>query len=78
MFGTRYMAFLYGVVFLSHQVGSFSGVWLGGYMYAKFGSYLGIWIGGIVLGLVAAWLHWPIREQDTSHVLATANTAPAS
>ncbi len=78
MFGTRYMAFLYGVVFLSHQIGSFCGVWLGGYLYARFGSYLGIWLTGLVLGLVAAWLHWPIREQDASHVLATADAAPAS
>lgn len=63
-FGTRYMAFLYGVVFLSHQLGSFSGVWLGGYLYKTTGSYDGIWIAGIILGLLAAALHWPIREAD--------------
>jgi len=65
-FGTRYMTFLYGVVFLSHQLGSFIGVWLGGWMYEAYGSYDGIWIAGIILGIVAAWLHWPIDER--SHV----------
>ncbi len=62
-FGTRYVTFLYGIVFLSHQVGSFSGVWLGGWLYQQFGTYDGIWIAGIVLGLVAASLHWPIEER---------------
>lgn len=71
-FGTRYMTFLYGVVFLSHQLGSFSGVWLGGYLYETFGHYDGIWIAGIILGLVAAALHWPIRENDASARLRTA------
>lgn len=65
-FGTRYLTFLYGIVFLSHQVGSFIGVWLGGALYEKFGNYDGIWIAGAVLGLIAAFLHWPIKEQ--SHV----------
>ena len=65
-FGTRYMTFLYGIVFMSHQVGSFSGVWLGGYLYENYGSYDGIWIAGIVLGIIAALLHWPIEEQDYS------------
>lgn len=71
-FGTRYMTFLYGVVFLSHQLGSFSGVWLGGWLYETFGHYDGIWIAGIILGLAAAALHWPIREQDASGQLRTA------
>ncbi|MEX0584874.1 MAG: MFS transporter, partial [Natronospirillum sp.] len=64
LFGTRYMTFLYGVVFLSHQLGSFSGIWLGGWLYELQGHYDGIWIAGIVLGLVAAALHWPIKETD--------------
>ena len=78
MFGTRYMAFLYGVVFLGHQIGSFCGVWLGGYLYARFGSYLGIWLAGLALGVIAAAIHWPIREQDARHVLAAAEPAAAS
>lgn len=69
-FGTRYMAFLYGFVFLSHQLGSFSGVWLGGYLYEHYGNYDGIWYLGIVLGLVAAALHWPIQERPAKLALA--------
>lgn len=65
-FGTRYMTFLYGIVFLSHQLGSFSGIWLGGWLYENLGNYDGIWIAGIILGAVAAALHWPIDER--SHV----------
>jgi predicted MFS family arabinose efflux permease len=65
-FGTRYMTFLYGVVFLSHQVGSFIGVWLGGLLYEHFGSYDAIWIAGAILGAAAAVIHWPISER--SHV----------
>ncbi len=71
-FGTRYMTFLYGVVFLSHQVGSFSGVWLGGWLYENFNSYDGIWVAGIILGLIAAWLHWPIEEVDAVERLKVA------
>ena len=63
-FGTRYMTFLYGIVFFSHQLGSASGVWLGGYLYERYGNYDGIWIAGIALGMLAAVLHWPIQERD--------------
>ena len=63
MFGTRYMATLYGIAFLSHQVGSFLGVWLGGRFYDQFGSYDPIWWMGVALGFAAAIIHWPIREQ---------------
>lgn len=68
-FGTRYMTFLYGIVFFSHQLGSFIGVWLGGWMYERYGNYDGIWLLGIVLGLLAAAIHWPIAEQDHQQVL---------
>ena len=63
MFGTRYMATLYGFVFLSHQVGSFFGVWLGGRLYDQFGSYDIVWWMSIGLGLFAAAINLPIREQ---------------
>ena len=66
MFGTRYMATLYGFVFLSHQVGAFFGVWLGGRLYDQFGSYDPIWWMGVALGLVAAIIHLPIREQRST------------
>ena len=62
MFGTRYLGLLGGLVFLSHQIGSFLGVWLGGYLYAVAGSYDPVWWLGVGLGLVAALVHWPIRE----------------
>lgn len=62
MFGTRYMATLYGFVFLSHQIGSFLGVWLGGKLYDQFGSYDPVWWMGVVLGLFAFVVHLPIRE----------------
>ena len=68
MFGTRYMALLFGVVFFSHQLGSFSGVWLGGWLYDNTGSYDAVWWVGIVLGVVAAVLHWPIREQPVARL----------
>lgn len=62
IFGVRYMATLFGVVFLSHQIGSFSGVWLGGALYDATGSYDGMWWAGVALGLLAALLHLPINE----------------
>ena len=71
-FGLRYMTLLYGIVFFSHQVGSFTGVWLGGWLYENTGSYDGVWIAGIILGLVAAALHWAITEQDYSDRLQVA------
>ena len=63
LFGTRYMATLYGFVFLSHQIGSFLGVWLGGKLYDQFGSYDPVWWMGVALGLFAALVHLPIVER---------------
>lgn len=74
MFGTRYMATLYGVVFLGHQFGSFWGVWLGGWLFEATGSYAGLWWTGVVLGVVAVVLHWPIREAPAE----SAGMAPAN
>lgn len=74
MFGPRYMATLFGIVFFSHQVGAFIGVWLGGYLFDHLGSYDHVWWAGVGLGLVAAALHWPIVEKP---VIRPA-TAPAA
>ncbi len=63
VFGTRYMAMLYGIVFLDHQIGSFIGIWLGGMLFDYTGSYDIIWWTGAGLGVVAAVLHWPIDER---------------
>lgn len=64
MFGTRYMALLYGIVFLGHQIGSFCGVWLGGWIYDLSGNYNMVWWMGVILGVLAATVHWPIKEHS--------------
>ena len=63
IFGVRYMATLFGIVFLSHQVGSFIGVWLGGRLFDATGSYDIVWWISVALGIGAALLHWPIDER---------------
>jgi MFS family permease len=63
-FGARYMGMLYGVAFFSHQLGSFVGVWLGGYVYDQTGSYSLVWYLGILLGLGSAAIHLPINERS--------------
>ena len=63
MFGPRYMATLFGIVFLSHQIGAFIGVWLGGYLFDTMGTYNFVWWSGVGLGVLAALLHWPIVEK---------------
>lgn len=72
MFGTRHLGLLGGMVFLSHQIGSFLGVWMGGYLYDHFGSYDPVWWFGVVLGLFAAAVHWPIREKAVDRLAASA------
>lgn len=63
MFGTRYMATLYGFVFVSHQIGSFLGVWLAGRLYDLYGSYDIVWWLSVALGVFAFLVNLPIREQ---------------
>jgi predicted MFS family arabinose efflux permease len=72
MFGTRYMATLFGFAFFSHQVGSFLGVWLGGFLYERTGSYDVVWWLGAVLGIVAALLNLPIRDKPVERLAKAA------
>jgi MFS family permease len=72
MFGTRHLGVLFGIVFLSHQVGAFFGVWLGGLVYDATGTYDLMWWLSIALGLAAAIVHLPIQERR-----AIAAPAPA-
>jgi len=69
-FGTRWMSMLFGVVFLSHQLGSFSGLWLAGYLYDQTKSYDMMWWISIALGLFAAAVHWPIQERPVARLAA--------
>jgi MFS family permease len=72
MFGTRFMATLFGFVFFSHQVGAFIGVWLGGYLYERTGSYDIVWWLGVALGIFAALVNLPIREQPVARLAPAA------
>ena len=63
IFGTQYMSMLGGFVFFSHQIGSFLGAWLGGFIYDRVGNYDIVWGLSIALGIVAALINWPIRER---------------
>jgi MFS family permease len=63
VFGVRHLSMLGGIVFLFHQLGSFMGVWLGGYFYDLTGNYDTVWQIAIVLSVVAAALHWFINEK---------------
>ena len=66
IYGLRYMGTLYGIVFFSHQLGSFLGVWLGGKMYDIYGDYTAVWWIGIGIGLFSAIVHLPIKERAIS------------
>lgn len=70
IYGVRYMGTLYGIVFLSHQLGSFTGVWLGGWMYDLYGSYTAVWWIGVAVGAFSALVHLPVREEPLEARLA--------
>ena len=57
IFGVRYITTLFGFVFFGHQLGSFFGVWLGGYLFETSGSYQGVWLVAMALGVLAAAVH---------------------
>ncbi|MCC1481411.1 MFS transporter [Roseibaca sp. Y0-43] len=64
IYGLRYMGTLYGIVFFSHQLGSFLGVWLGGELYDIYGDYTLVWWVGVAVGLFSAIVHLPVRERS--------------
>jgi predicted MFS family arabinose efflux permease len=72
IFGVRYMGVLYGIVYLSHQFGSFTGVWLGGRIFDATGNYDVIWWVAVGLGLVSALLHLPINDVPVNRLATTA------
>jgi predicted MFS family arabinose efflux permease len=74
-FGPRWLSMLYGIVFLSHQVGSFMGAWIGGWLYDTTHSYDLLWWAAVAIAVLAAVLHLPIREQSAPRPAAAA--APA-
>ncbi|MBT5458402.1 MAG: MFS transporter [Rhodospirillaceae bacterium] len=74
IFGVQYMAMLYGFAFLSHQVGSFLGIWMGGAVRDFSGSYDAVWWCAVGLGFVAAAIHWPIDERPVARMTAQTST----
>ena len=74
IFGVQYLGMLGGFVFFSHQVGSFVGVWLGGYIYDKTGSYNLVWGITIALGMFAALVNLPIKETALARTVKPVGT----
>jgi len=62
IYGLRYMATLYGIIFFSHQLGGFIGVWLGGFLYDRTGNYDMVWWIGVGVATFSAIVHVPINE----------------
>ncbi len=72
IFGVRHLSMLSGVVFFSHQLGSFAGVWLGGYLYTVEGSYHTVWMITIALGVIASLLNLPVDESPIARAQVSA------
>jgi MFS family permease len=70
-FGPAWMSMLYGFVFLSHQIGSFLGVWLAGRLFDMTKSYDMMWWLSVALGVFAALINWPIKEQPVARLAAS-------
>ena len=72
MFGTRWLAMLFGFAFFSHQVGGFLGVWLGGFVFERTGSYDLVWWLSMLFGVISALINLPIVERPVERGLAAA------
>jgi len=70
MFGTRWLAMLFGVAFFSHQVGGFLGIWLGGLLFERTGSYDAVWWLGVLFGVISAVINLPIVEKPVPRLAA--------
>ncbi|MGB0625919.1 MAG: MFS transporter [Alphaproteobacteria bacterium] len=73
IFGARHLGMLFGLVFFSHQIGAFLGAWLGGLNFDVSGDYNAVWFTSVLLGLLAAVLHWPIRDEPVERLLSPQN-----
>ena len=69
IYGLKYMATLYGIVFFSHQLGSFVGVYLGGVLYDMYGSYTAVWWIGIAVGVFSSLIHLPVKEEPRVEIM---------
>ncbi len=70
IFGVAHLSMLSGFVFFSHQIGSFMGVWLGGYLYDRTGNYDTVWYIAIALGVLAALVNLPVKEASIQRKVA--------
>jgi predicted MFS family arabinose efflux permease len=70
IFGAKYLSTLYGLVFFTHQVGSFLGAWAGGRIYDYYGSYEPIWWSTVVLAFAAALIHLPINDKPLNRLVS--------
>jgi MFS family permease len=72
IFGVRFIGTLFGILFVSHQMGSFVGIWVGGYLFETTGSYQLGWVMAVALGVIGTAVHWPIVDrpvfEDASRV----------
>jgi predicted MFS family arabinose efflux permease len=72
MFGTHWLAMLFGFAFFSHQIGGFLGVWLGGVLFERTGSYDAVWWLAILFGLLSAAINLPIVEKPVPRLAPAA------
>jgi predicted MFS family arabinose efflux permease len=72
IFGSRHMGLLFGIVYVGHQLGAFAGAWAGGLSFDRTGSYTLVWFAAILMGMLAALLHWPIRDEPAAIAPAAA------